>query len=91
MDFTRATELTTDVEAAVDDAFEYHKWTDEQQEAGVRVLAFSLIWKDLQFHHTTHMAPLHVQSINSTGMVTLRELPGEFAPHLFKEYKEAGQ
>lgn len=33
-DFTRATELTPEVSAAVDDAFEYHKWTDEQVEAG---------------------------------------------------------
>jgi hypothetical protein len=34
MDFTRATELTPDVEAAIDDAFEYHKWSDQQVEAG---------------------------------------------------------
>ena len=68
-----------------------HQRFISEDDARQKDLAFSLIWKDLQFHHTTHMAPLHVQSINSTGMVTLRELPGEFAPHLFKEYKEAGQ
>jgi hypothetical protein len=34
MDFTRATELTPEVEAAIDDAFLYHKWTPEQVEAG---------------------------------------------------------
>lgn len=34
MDFTRATELTPEVSAAVDDAFEYHKWTEEQVQAG---------------------------------------------------------
>ncbi len=34
MDFTRATELTPEVEQAIDDAFEYHKWTDDQVEAG---------------------------------------------------------
>lgn len=34
MDFTRATELTPEVETAVDDAFEYHPWTSEQVQAG---------------------------------------------------------
>ena len=37
MDFTRATELTPEVASSVDDAFEYHKWTPAQVEAGVRV------------------------------------------------------
>jgi hypothetical protein len=37
MDFTRAIELTPDVAAAVDDAFEYHRWTPEQVEAGVSI------------------------------------------------------
>jgi hypothetical protein len=37
IDFTRATELTPEVEAAIDDAFEYHKWTPAQVEAGSRV------------------------------------------------------
>ena len=35
--FTRATELTPQVQAAVEDAFEYHAWTDAQTEAGTRV------------------------------------------------------
>lgn len=34
-DFTRATELTPEVEAAIDDAFEYHKWDAEQIEVGM--------------------------------------------------------
>jgi hypothetical protein len=34
IDFTRATELTPEVEASIDDAFEYHKWTSAQIEAG---------------------------------------------------------
>lgn len=34
MDFVRANELTPEVSAAVDDAFEYHKWTDAQVESG---------------------------------------------------------
>jgi hypothetical protein len=34
MDFTRATLVTDEVSAAVDDAFEYHKWTVEQVQAG---------------------------------------------------------
>ena len=39
MDFTRATELTPDVEAAIEDAFEYHSWTPEMIEKGKRVRA----------------------------------------------------
>jgi uncharacterized protein (DUF3084 family) len=34
IDFTRATELTPEVEASIDDAFDYHKWTPAQVEAG---------------------------------------------------------
>jgi hypothetical protein len=37
IDFTRATELTPEVSGAVDDAFEYHKWTPEQVEAGIAI------------------------------------------------------
>lgn len=37
VDFTRAAGLTPDVERAIDDAFEYHPWTKEQQDAGARV------------------------------------------------------
>jgi hypothetical protein len=36
-DFTRAAELTPEVEASIDDAFEYHKWTPEQIEAGSKI------------------------------------------------------
>ena len=39
MDFTRATELTDEVAAEVDDCFKYHQWTDSQVEAGERVRA----------------------------------------------------
>lgn len=34
MDFTRATELTPDVEKAIDDAFEYAPWNAAQVGAG---------------------------------------------------------
>lgn len=37
VDFTRARTLTPEVEAAIDDAFEYHKWTPEQVEAGAKI------------------------------------------------------
>lgn len=37
MDFTRATVLNREVAADIDDAFEYHKWTSEQVEAGSRI------------------------------------------------------
>jgi hypothetical protein len=33
-DFTRATEVTDEVRAAIKDAFEYHPWTPEQIDAG---------------------------------------------------------
>lgn len=36
-DFTRASELTPDVAAQIDDAFEYHAWNTDQQNAGYRV------------------------------------------------------
>lgn len=37
MDFTRATEVTPEVSAAVDDAFEYHKWNPDQIVAGSNI------------------------------------------------------
>jgi hypothetical protein len=37
MDFTRATALTPDIERAIEDAFEYHKWDDAKVAAGNRV------------------------------------------------------
>lgn len=37
MDFTRATELTPEVKAAIEDAFEYHKWTEAQVADGAEV------------------------------------------------------
>lgn len=37
MDFTRATELTDEVAAAIDDAFEYHQWSDDMVDAGKKV------------------------------------------------------
>lgn len=37
MDFTRATELTPEVEAAIDDAFNYHPWDEAKVTAGAKV------------------------------------------------------
>ncbi len=37
MEFTRATALTPEVEAAIDDAFEYHKWNEDQIAAGANI------------------------------------------------------
>lgn len=34
MDFTRETQLTPEVEAAIEDAFEYHPWNDDQKVRG---------------------------------------------------------
>jgi hypothetical protein len=37
MDFTRATELTPEVEKAIEDAFTYQPWNDKQTAAGIKV------------------------------------------------------
>jgi hypothetical protein len=37
VDFTRAHGLTPEVSDAIDDAFEYHKWTEAQVLAGVKI------------------------------------------------------
>lgn len=39
VDISRANKLTPDVDAAIDDAFEYHKWTPEQVQQGAYVRA----------------------------------------------------
>jgi hypothetical protein len=39
MDFTRATELTPEAAAAIDDAFEYHKWDEIKTAMGAGVRA----------------------------------------------------
>jgi hypothetical protein len=36
-DFTRAAGLTPEIEAAIDDAMEYHKWTDQQVKQGSEI------------------------------------------------------
>lgn len=36
-DFTRARELTPEIEAAIDQAFDYQPWNDNQQRAGIAV------------------------------------------------------
>ncbi len=37
VDFTRATEVTTEVSLAIDDCFDYHAWTDVQTAAGANI------------------------------------------------------
>lgn len=37
MDFTRASQLTAEVETSVDDAFEYHKWDEHKCLKGAAV------------------------------------------------------
>jgi hypothetical protein len=43
--FLYASELTDEVSAAIDDCFEYHPWTPEQQEAGkaIRVALANIV------------------------------------------------
>lgn len=38
-DFTRARELSPEVEAAIEDAFEYHNWDEGQIQAGKKIRA----------------------------------------------------
>lgn len=43
-----------------------------------------LLGKAVRFHHQWKTGPDHrVQSVNHVGMVTLDDMVGEFAPHLF--------
>lgn len=46
-------------------------------------LAMSLCGKDVCFNHMPDGPRYHVQSVGREGRITLAELPGEFAPHLF--------
>ncbi len=44
----------------------------------------SLFGKPVRFQHQWKTGPDHrVQSVGFTGMVTLVDMEGEFAPHLF--------
>ena len=51
----------------------------EQKDAGIALAIAGTV----RFNHMTDADVMHVQSCGWNGMVTLRELPGEFAPHLF--------
>ncbi len=56
--------------------------TDEHCEQ--KDAAFSLVGKDIYFAHQPE-GPYHrVQTINQDGMLTLRDMTGEFSPHLFQ-------
>lgn len=50
----------------------------DQKDAGL-----ALIGKDIVFNHQPDGPIWHVQSVAFDGMVTLCDLPGNFAPHLF--------
>ncbi len=51
--------------------------------AAQKDLAFSLIDKDLYFAHRREGDTFRIQSIGHDGMVELRGMVGQFAPHLF--------
>ncbi len=51
--------------------------------AAQKDLAFSLLDKDLYFAHMREGVPFRIQSIGHDGMVELRGMVGQFAPHLF--------
>lgn len=55
------------------------------EDAAQKDLAIALLGKEVLFHHMpVSAAGFHVTSINFEGMVTLKELPGFFAPHIFR-------
>jgi hypothetical protein len=51
--------------------------------------ALDLIGKDLHFAHEPGGPVRRIQSVGWNGMVTLHDMAGEFAPHLFVLAKEA--
>ena len=53
-------------------------------DAAMKDCATTLLGKKVRFHHQWETGPDHtVQSVGFTGMVTLVDMAGEFAPHLF--------
>lgn len=54
-----------------------------QKKAGI-----ALIDRDICFAHQPNGPVRRVQSVGWNGMVTLRDMAGEFAPHLFVPAKE---
>ncbi len=51
--------------------------------AAQKDLAYSLLGKDLWFAHRQEGEIFRIQSIGHDGMVELRGMVGQFAPHLF--------
>jgi len=61
-----------------------------KQDLDRKKLAFTLAEKPLRFRHMPETsAPLFIESIGWNGMVTIRGMVGEFAPHLFAIQKSA--
>lgn len=59
-----------------------------QKDAGI---ALALIRGPVRFRHQIDTGPdFHVQAVGWNGMVTLSELPGEFAPYLFAAKPRSG-
>jgi len=53
------------------------------QQAEQKDLSCSLIGKRVRFAHQSETEVHTIMSIGWDGMVQLRDLPGQFAPHLF--------
>lgn len=60
-----------------------HERFISDEDAARKDLACSLFGKKLRFNHMASGA-LEVQAIDYKGMVTIKGMSGEFAPHLFK-------
>ena len=65
-----------------------HEQFISDEMAAQKDLAFSLVGKPVCCAHLPDAEPMHVQSIDSTGMVTLSGMTGSFAPHILVVKKE---
>lgn len=61
-----------------------HKMLMPLEDLERKEMAISLLEKPLRFHHMPEDSdPLFIQGVTYNGMVEIRGMVGEFAPHLF--------
>lgn len=60
-----------------------------EAELGQKDAGIALVGKTIRFAHEPDGPDRRVQSVGFTGMVTLHDMTGEFAPHLFVVVDEA--
>ena len=60
-----------------------HEKLMSDDDAKQKDLGLSLIGKDVWFAHLQSGKPHRVQSVGYNGLVTITDMVGEFAPHIF--------